>query len=75
MLNLIILVMMNTLLGKMVISVIMSMNFLSYITSRCGEVKSVSEVSPLLDELLIRCIGLNIKKKLKFDIKLLKKPK
>lgn len=29
----------------------MSMSFLSYITSRCGEVKSVSEVETILKEL------------------------
>lgn len=36
---------------------------LSYITSRCGEVKNVSEVSSVLNELLSPCMTLSIRKK------------
>lgn len=48
---------------------------LSYITSRCGEVKSVSEVSPLLDELFNTMYRLEYKEEIEIRYKTIEETK
>ena len=48
---------------------------LSYITSRCGEVKSVSEVSPLLDELFNTMYRLEYKEEIEIRYKTVEETK